>query len=109
MSIVRETLLPPAPPPRRTGGPLGWLRNNLFSGPGNTVATLVILAGLALLVPPLIRFLVTDAVWSGASGEACRPVVASPARGTGESSGRFLEAWRTRGHPVNGVIRDSSP
>jgi general L-amino acid transport system permease protein len=99
MTIVRETLLPPAPP-RRTGGPVGWLRTNLFSGPGNTLTTLVILAGLALLLPPVFRFLVTDAVWSGGSGEACRPEVA----------GRPVGAcWAFIGAKINYLVYGSYP
>lgn len=100
MTIVRETLLPPAPPPRRTGGPVGWLRTNLFSGPGNTLTTLVILAGLALLLPPVFRFLVTDAVWRGGSGEACRPEVA----------GRPVGAcWAFIGAKINYLVYGSYP
>ena len=54
MTVIRETLLPPAPPPRRTGGPVGWLRANLFSGPGNTLTTLapVSTARLPPIKPP---------------------------------------------------------
>jgi general L-amino acid transport system permease protein len=100
MTIVRETLLPPAPPPRRTGGPVGWLRTNLFSGPGNTLTTLAILAGLALLLPPVFRFLVTDAVWGGGSGEACRPEVA----------GRPVGAcWAFIGAKINYLVYGSYP
>lgn len=100
MTIVRETLLPPAPPPRRTGGPVGWLRTNLFSGPGNTLTTLAILAGLALLLPPVFRFLVTDAVWRGGSGEACRPEVA----------GRPVGAcWAFIGAKINYLVYGSYP
>ncbi|POR43291.1 amino acid ABC transporter permease [Methylobacterium sp. V23] len=100
MTIVREILLPPAPPPRRTDGPVGWLRTNLFSGPGNTLTTLVILAGLALLLPPVFRFLVTDAVWSGGSGEACRPEVA----------GRPVGAcWAFIGAKINYLVYGSYP
>ena len=100
MTIVRETLLPPAPPPRRTGGPVGWLRTNLFSGPGNTLTTLAILAGLALLLPPVFRFLVTDAVWRGGSGEACRPEVAGHPVGA---------CWAFIGAKINYLVYGSYP
>ncbi|MCJ2046146.1 amino acid ABC transporter permease [Methylobacterium sp. J-078] len=100
MTVIRETLLPPAPPPRRTGGPAGWLRKNLFSSPGNTLTTLVILAGLALLLPPVIRFLVTDAVWSGNSGEACRPEVAGHPVGA---------CWAFIGAKINYLVYGSYP
>ena len=100
MTIVRETLLPPAPPPRRAAGPVGWLRDNLFSGAGNTVTTLVILAGLALLLPPVFRFLVTDAVWRGDSGEVCRPEVAGHPVGA---------CWAFIGAKINYLVYGSYP
>ncbi|KQP80598.1 amino acid ABC transporter permease [Methylobacterium sp. Leaf117] len=100
MTVIRETLLPPAPPPRRTGGPLGWLRQNLFEGWGNTLTTLVILAGLALLLPPVIRFLVTDAVWSGTLGEACRPEIAGHPVGA---------CWAFIGNKINYLVYGSYP
>ena len=58
------------PPPTRTGI-AGWLRANLFSSPGNIALTLICILFIAWVVPPLIRFLVLDAVWSGAGREAC--------------------------------------
>lgn len=75
-TFVRSALLPARPPPGAAGGPLGWLRRNLFSGPGNAAATLLILGLLAVALPAAFRFLVLDAVWTGTSGEACRPEVA---------------------------------
>jgi general L-amino acid transport system permease protein len=98
MSVIRETLLPPAPPPRRTGGPIGWLRQNLFSTLSNTVTTLLILAVLAALLPPVIRFLVIDAVWSGTSGEACRP--------EGHAVGA---CWAFIGDKINYLVYGSYP
>ncbi|MGU3537663.1 amino acid ABC transporter permease [Methylobacterium sp. A54F] len=68
-------------PPRENGppgrpGPAAWIRENFLSGPGNALTTLVILVLLALALPPVIRFLVIDAVWTGNFGAACRPEVA---------------------------------
>ncbi|HEX8417743.1 MAG TPA: amino acid ABC transporter permease [Methylobacterium sp.] len=74
-TFVRTAELPARPPPAAIGGPLGWVRTNLFASPGNAVTTLLILAALALVLPPVVRFLVLDAVWTGTSGEACRPEV----------------------------------
>ena len=39
--FVRDTMLPPAEPPIREAGAVRWLRMNLFSGPVNTVLTIV--------------------------------------------------------------------
>ncbi|MDQ2083262.1 amino acid ABC transporter permease [Xanthobacteraceae bacterium Astr-EGSB] len=58
-------------PPVSARGPFAWLRQNLFSTPFNAVLTIVAMMALAWLVPPVIRFLLIDAVWVGADREAC--------------------------------------
>jgi general L-amino acid transport system permease protein len=70
----------PAPAPSSIVGPRAWVKEHLFGGAFNTVMTLALLLLFAWLLPPLIRFLFIDAVWSGADREACiitpeRPVV----------------------------------
>ncbi len=55
---------------------LGWLRENLFSSPGNIALTLLCILFIAWAAPPLLRFFLFDAVWSGSDREAC---LASPA------------------------------
>src|SRR6201986_2328594 len=69
--FVQSHRLPVLPAPVATSGPIGWLRGNLFSSPLNTVLTLVILGLLILIIPPVIRFLFIDAVWSGTDRDAC--------------------------------------
>jgi general L-amino acid transport system permease protein len=70
---VRDPLPVSALPPPRSGrGAMAWMRENLFSGPLNTALTLLSLYVLYLIVPPLLNFLVLDAVWSGADRNACR-------------------------------------
>ncbi|HSI41063.1 MAG TPA: amino acid ABC transporter permease [Xanthobacteraceae bacterium] len=71
ITFVRGELATPQPPPGLAVGPVAWIRANLFSGPLNTVLTLCGIALLALIVPPLMRFLFIDAVWQGTSREAC--------------------------------------
>ena len=46
--FVRNTMLPPAPPPAMQAGMIRWLRENLFAGPFNTFLTLAGLFGFAL-------------------------------------------------------------
>jgi hypothetical protein len=43
------------PPPIKRIGVLRWLRDNLFSGWGNTLLSLSLLTLLGLGIPPLIR------------------------------------------------------
>ena len=66
----------PPPPPR--AGIFRWLRANLFSSPLNIALTLICLLFIAWIVPPLLRFLLIDATWSGADREACIPSPAHP-------------------------------
>jgi len=70
-AYVRRESTPELPPPASMVGVVGWLRANLFSSPGNIVLTIV--AGLIALwiIPGFVRFLITDAVWTGADREAC--------------------------------------
>jgi general L-amino acid transport system permease protein len=48
-----------------------WVKQNLFGGWFNTLLTLVVLAALAVVLPPLVRWAITDATISGVSRAAC--------------------------------------
>ncbi len=58
---------PAAAPPRRRPR---WY-SGLFGSPGNALITAACLALLACVVPPLIRWAIIDATWTG-SADACR-------------------------------------
>ena len=64
--------------PRNRLGAAGWLRANLFSTPGNTVLTVLMLALLGWLVPKAFGWLFLNAVWGPQPVAAC-----DAARGTG--------------------------
>jgi general L-amino acid transport system permease protein len=51
-----------AAPPVIYLGPIAWLRKNLFSSIGNSITTVLIVAGLAYLLPAVFKWAVTDAV-----------------------------------------------
>ncbi len=59
-----------APPPSEVGA-IGWLRANLFSNVTNTILTLIGLAFVVWIVPPIINWAFIHAVWVGDSREAC--------------------------------------
>ncbi|HEY0300940.1 MAG TPA: hypothetical protein VGC36_06395, partial [Rhizomicrobium sp.] len=72
------TASPPLPPtafrrkrPILRVGPVGWLRANLFSGIGNSVLTLLILALLLWTLPPFFDWAFVKAAWHGTTREAC--------------------------------------
>ena len=71
-AFVRLQHEPDLPPPILATGPVAFVRQRLFSGPGATVFTILGLLLLAWLIPPLVRFLFVDAVWAAPNGEACR-------------------------------------
>lgn len=52
-------------------GFFSWVRLNFFSSLGNTFATICMSAFLIWSLPPLIRWAIVDAVWSGTGREAC--------------------------------------
>jgi len=76
LSYLRREAAPPLPPPADRTGVYGWLRANLFSSIGNSVLTLLCVAFIAWLVPPLLRFFFIDAVGFSGDRDAC---LASPA------------------------------
>jgi general L-amino acid transport system permease protein len=70
-AFVRKETLPQQAAPLSVAGPIAWIRANLFSGPLNTILTLLCIYLVIDTVPDLIRFYFIDAVWSGANRDAC--------------------------------------
>lgn len=73
LTFVRRELIGPAPPPALGRGPIEGLKQRLFNGWFNTLLTLASVYFLWIAVPPIVSFLVTDAVWFGSSREDCLP------------------------------------
>jgi general L-amino acid transport system permease protein len=71
LPVPRAVMAEALKPPVTTVGFVGWMRQNLFNGWFNTLLTLFSLYLIWLVVPPLIQFLVIDAVWTGTSREDC--------------------------------------
>lgn len=70
-AFVRTSAPAAIKPPVAMTGIVGWLRANLFSSVSNSVLTVLIVVALALVIPPLVKFLLIDAVWSGSDRDAC--------------------------------------
>ena len=77
-AFVRRAPAPELAPPFASTGWLGWLRVNLFGTPFNAALTVLTLLFIAWVVPPAIRFLLIDAVWTGTDREACLATAARP-------------------------------
>lgn len=70
---VRTEMAPTLPPPGNTVGAVGWVRENLFSSIPNTILTLLGIYLIYLIVPGFIDWAILKAVWTGTSGDDCRP------------------------------------
>lgn len=81
LTFVRGAMLDSKPPPAAMRGAVGWMRENLLSSPFNIALTIVIALLLAWIIPDLVRFLLIDAVWTGADREACMETVQNRAIG----------------------------
>src|SRR5262249_29721183 len=79
--FVRSSPMDALPPPATMTGAIGWARANLFSGPFNILMTILVILLVVWIVPPLIKFLIIDATWSGADREACLASAARPEPG----------------------------
>ena len=73
--FVRETMLPPAVPPRSEAGAVRWLRENLLSGPVNIALTILGLALLYGVLQAVVPWLM-HSVWNAKSLGECREIVA---------------------------------
>jgi general L-amino acid transport system permease protein len=105
-AYVRREPAAALPPPFASTGLIGWCRANLFGTPFNAVLTVLTVLLIAWAVPPLVRFLLTDAVWSGADREACLASAAHPHVGACWAFVREHIAYFTYGsYPIDGRWR----
>jgi general L-amino acid transport system permease protein len=89
-SFLRQLPIAALPPPSARAGAFGWMRIHLFSGPTNIALTVLCLALIAWAVPPLVRFLLVDAVWSGSDRTAC---LAAPEHPNPGACWAFIRVW----------------
>jgi general L-amino acid transport system permease protein len=80
-AFVRALPMDAQPPPPTMTGAFGWARANLFSGPFNILMTILVILLIVWVVPPLLKFLIIDATWSGSDREACLASDARPEAG----------------------------
>src|SRR5690242_1594042 len=105
-AFVRRAPAPELAPPFASTGWLGWLRANLFATPLNAVLTVLTILLLAWVVPPAVRFLLIDAVWTGGDRQACLSTAARPEVGACWAFVRAHLAYFTYGsYPISGRWR----
>lgn len=104
-AYVRSDMLDEQPAPVVNRGPIGWARENLFPSIPQTVLTILCLYLLYLVIPPIIRFFVVDAVWTGADRTACATI----AQGGVQPDGWFGACWAYVGAYMNQFIYGRYP
>ena len=75
-----------APPPGAKGGPIGWLRANLFSSWSNAALTVLALWLIYQAAATVLGWAVLDATWQGQDGSDCT-------RHEGGACWPFVSAW----------------
>ena len=74
VGFVRETEIPPAPPPAAEAGAVRWMRENLFGGWFSGVLTVLSVAAIAYLLVNLLPWLL-NGVWNASSIRECREMM----------------------------------
>ncbi len=74
VAFVRDTQIPPAPPPYAASGPVKWMRENLFATPANGALTLVALYFIWLLLSSTMPWIL-NGIWTTSSLTECREVL----------------------------------
>ncbi|MGE0749303.1 MAG: amino acid ABC transporter permease [Variibacter sp.] len=78
IAYIRDVPVEALPPPLGERGAWGWLRKNFFATPKDALLSIVIILLALWIIPPIIKFALVDAVWSGADREACLETAARP-------------------------------
>ncbi len=74
IAFVAKGDIPASEPPARTTGAFHWAKENLFSSPLNIALSVLSIAFIAWMLPPLIQWSFVDAVWSADSLKGCREI-----------------------------------
>jgi len=69
---VTDKILPELPAPSNSKGPMHWMKEKLFSGPVNTILTLLGLYLIYKIVPPVVEWAFIDATWTADVRDECR-------------------------------------
>jgi general L-amino acid transport system permease protein len=72
IGFVRSDIVEARPAPVRTSGAVAWIKKNLFATPLDSVLTVLGLAFLLWVVPPMYGFFIGNAVPPGGTVEQCR-------------------------------------
>ncbi len=71
---IRPQMVDPMPAPTSQKGVASWLKENLFSGPKDTVLTVLGISLIVWFLPGLINWLFVNAVWVGTDRTFCATI-----------------------------------
>jgi general L-amino acid transport system permease protein len=86
-SFVADHEIPQSPPPASETGLIGWLRQNLFSGPFNTITTVLFGAFIIYVLASILPWFY-NSVWTAGSLPECREM------GEGACFAVIRERWQ---------------
>ncbi|PSJ61069.1 amino acid ABC transporter permease [Kumtagia ephedrae] len=89
LSWVRTEMALAEKAPARERGVVAWLRKNLMATPVDGILTLIGLVVVALIVPPILNWVLFSAQWTGAD----RAVCATVAQGGSQPEGWSGACW----------------
>lgn len=92
ISFVRRDEIPPSPPPANAAGPVKWARENLFSGPVNTIMTLLAIFIIYRLVASAFPWF-WNGVWDADSIRECRDILTAAGKSTGACFAVLVDRW----------------
>ncbi|ATI42908.1 amino acid ABC transporter permease [Pacificitalea manganoxidans] len=90
VAFVRDTMLEQKAPPVTLVGPIGWARTNLFSGPFNTIVSVISIVFVAWILSLILPWIFSP-TWNATSLTECREIVGG-AHG-GACWGVIRERW----------------
>ena len=93
-SFVRKEMLEAQAPPASQAGAIAWVRENLFSGPLNTILTVLGIVVIYWLISTSLPWWL-NGVWNASSLSECRSIVAASAGegATGACWAMLRERW----------------
>ncbi len=74
VAFVRESALPPAPPPVTEAGVIGWMRQNLFATWANALLTIAAIYFIYLLLTATLPWIL-GGIWAADSLAECRDIL----------------------------------
>ncbi len=92
VAFVRETEIPPSPPPASQAGAIKWMRDNLFSGLFNSILTLLAIYFIYKLVAGAFPWF-WNGVWDAESIRDCRDILAERGAETGACFAVLVDRW----------------